>query len=150
MHPNSLSCPRVRVQLKLQSPDGKYYRNRFSQTPKSLFRSIQSICSKKAEPFKRWLAKVGYERVQEIEGLELAQKRVKEIYNQKEYSDECAREDGQGNCSTRWINLRGSIGNVRSSGMSLIADDASVPAYHYMQVPGCGDRSGIMKRLCTM
>jgi hypothetical protein len=64
----------------LQSPDGKYYRNRFSQTPKSLFRIIQSICSKKAEPFKRWLAKVGYERVQEIEGLELAQKRVKERY----------------------------------------------------------------------
>ena len=52
------------------------------------FRIIQSIPSKKAEPFKRWLAKVGYERVQEIENPELAQKRMKEIYRQKGYSDE--------------------------------------------------------------
>lgn len=51
------------------------------------FRIIQSIPSKKAEPFKRWLAKVGYERVQEIEDPELAQKRMKEIYKQKGYSD---------------------------------------------------------------
>ena len=42
----------------------------------------------------------GYERVQEIEGLELAQKRVKGIYNQKEYSVECAREEDLRNCST--------------------------------------------------
>ena len=54
----------------------------------ALFRIIQSIPSKKAEPFKRWLAKVGYERVQEIEDPELAQKRMKEIYNLKGYSDE--------------------------------------------------------------
>ena len=54
----------------------------------ALFRIIQSIPSKKAEPFKRWLAKVGYERVQEIENPELAQKRMKEIYNLKGYSDE--------------------------------------------------------------
>lgn len=52
------------------------------------FRIIQSIPSPKAEPFKRWLAKVGYERVQEIEDPELAQKRMKEIYKQKGYSDE--------------------------------------------------------------
>jgi hypothetical protein len=52
------------------------------------FRIIQSIPSKKAEPFKRWLAKVGYERVQEIEDPELAQRRMKEIYKQKGYSDE--------------------------------------------------------------
>ena len=52
------------------------------------FRVIQSIPSKKAEPFKRWLAKVGYERVQEIEDPELAQKRMKEIYRQKGYSDD--------------------------------------------------------------
>ena len=51
------------------------------------FRIIQSIPSKKAEPFKRWLAKVGYERVQEIEDPELAQKRMKDIYKQKGYSD---------------------------------------------------------------
>ena len=51
-----------------------------------IFRIIQSIPSKKAEPFKRWLAKVGYERVQEIENPELAQERMKELYNKKGYS----------------------------------------------------------------
>lgn len=53
-----------------------------------IFRIIQSIPSKGAEPFKRWLAKVGYERVQEIENPELAQKRMKEIYRAKGYSEE--------------------------------------------------------------
>ena len=75
------------VQLKLQSSDGKYYRVDCANT-EALFRIIQSIPSKKAEPFKRWLAKVGYERVQEIGDPELAQKRMKEIYNLKGYSDE--------------------------------------------------------------
>ena len=50
-----------------------------------VFRIIQSIPSPKAEPFKRWLAKVGYERVQEIENPELAQKRMKTLYEQKGY-----------------------------------------------------------------
>ncbi len=52
-----------------------------------IFRIIQSIPSPKAEPFKRWLAKVGYERVQEIEDPELAIKRTKAIYRAKGYSD---------------------------------------------------------------
>ncbi len=52
-----------------------------------LFRIIQSIPSPKAEPFKRWLAKVGYERVQEIEDPELATKRTRELYQAKGYSD---------------------------------------------------------------
>ncbi len=51
-----------------------------------LFRIIQSIPSPKAEPFKQWLAKVGYERVQEIENPELAQERMKVLYLQKGYS----------------------------------------------------------------
>ncbi len=51
------------------------------------FRIIQSIPSPKAEPFKLWLAKVGYERIQEIEDPELAQKRMKEIYKSKGYPD---------------------------------------------------------------
>ena len=50
-----------------------------------IFRIIQSIPSPKAEPFKRWLAKVGYQRVEEIENPELAQERMKEIYEQKGY-----------------------------------------------------------------
>ncbi|ABQ27558.1 BRO-N domain-containing protein [Geotalea uraniireducens] len=52
-----------------------------------IFRIIQSIPSPKAEPFKRWLAKVGYERVQEIEDPELATKRTKELYRAKGYSE---------------------------------------------------------------
>ena len=52
-----------------------------------IFRIIQSIPSPKAEPFKRWLAKVGYERVQEIENPELATKRTKDLYRAKGYSD---------------------------------------------------------------
>src|SRR3989344_8324175 len=62
------------VQLKLESADGKMYDTDCANT-ESMFRIIQSIPSKKAEPFKRWLAEVGYERIQEIENPELAQKR---------------------------------------------------------------------------
>lgn len=71
-------------QLKIESSDGKKYRTDCANT-KSLFRIIQSIPSPKAEPFKQWLAKVGYERVQEIENPELAQERMKELYEQKGY-----------------------------------------------------------------
>jgi hypothetical protein len=53
-----------------------------------LLRIIQSIPSPKAEPFKRWLAKVGYERLEEIENPELAARRMREIYQQKGYSEE--------------------------------------------------------------
>ncbi|HRP82489.1 MAG TPA: Bro-N domain-containing protein [Flavobacteriales bacterium] len=53
-----------------------------------LFRLIQAISSPKAEPFKRWLAKVGYERVQEIEDPELASKRTRALYKAKGYSDD--------------------------------------------------------------
>ncbi|MEK6863690.1 MAG: Bro-N domain-containing protein [Nanoarchaeota archaeon] len=74
-------------QLKLMSPDGKYYLTDCATT-KNMFRIIQSIPSKKAEPFKEWLAQVGYERVQEIENPELAQKRMKELYKAKGYSDD--------------------------------------------------------------
>ena len=52
------------------------------------FRIIQSIPSPKAEPFKRWLAKVGYERVQEIENPELATKRTRALYKAKGYPDD--------------------------------------------------------------
>ncbi len=53
-----------------------------------IFRIIQSIPSPKAEPFKRWLAKVGYERVQEIEDPELATKRTRALYKAKGYGDD--------------------------------------------------------------
>lgn len=54
----------------------------------SLFRIVQSIPSSKAEPFKRWLARVGYERVREIEDPELATKRTRMLYKLKGYSDD--------------------------------------------------------------
>ncbi|MEK6823501.1 MAG: Bro-N domain-containing protein [Nanoarchaeota archaeon] len=72
-------------QLKLKSGDGKEYSTDCADT-EGIFRIIQSIPSKKAEPFKRWLAKVGYERIQEIENPELAQERMKKLYGQKGYS----------------------------------------------------------------
>jgi len=53
-----------------------------------IFRIIQSIPSPKAEPFKRWLSKVGYERVQEIEDPELATKRTRALFKAKGYSDD--------------------------------------------------------------
>ena len=62
-------------------------RNRLANT-EGIFRIVQSIPSPKAEPFKRWLAKVGYERVQEIEDPELATKRTRAIYKAKGYSDD--------------------------------------------------------------
>ncbi len=73
-------------QLKLESTDGKSYNTDCANT-EGLFRIIQSIPSPKAEPFKRWLAKVGYERVQEIEDPELASDRIREIYKAKGYRD---------------------------------------------------------------
>ncbi len=73
-------------QLKLQSSDGKKYATDCANT-ENIFRIIQSIPSLKAEPFKRWLAQVGYERVKEIEDPELAQKRMKELYRAKGYSE---------------------------------------------------------------
>ena len=72
-------------QLKLPAADGKYYETDCANT-KTLFRIIQSVPSKKAEPLKLWLAQVGYDRVQEIENPELAQKRMKELYKAKGYS----------------------------------------------------------------
>jgi hypothetical protein len=73
-------------QLKLKSSDGKKYATDCANT-EGIFRIIQSIPSPKAEPFKRWLAKVGYERIQEIEDPELAQKRAKALYKAKGYPD---------------------------------------------------------------
>ena len=76
----------IATPLEITTKGGKQKINCVST--KGAFRLIQSIPSKKAEPFKQWLAKVGYERVQEIENPELAQKRMKELYKLKGYSDE--------------------------------------------------------------
>uniref|UniRef100_UPI0023F0300D BRO family protein n=1 Tax=Flavobacterium filum TaxID=370974 RepID=UPI0023F0300D len=74
-------------QLKLQSSDGKFYKTDVADT-EQLFRLIQSIPSKKAEPFKLWLAQVGRERIDEIEDPELGFDRLMEAYLKKGYSKE--------------------------------------------------------------
>ncbi len=79
-------------QLKLKSDDGKFYLTTVADT-KTIFRLIQSIPSKKAEPFKLWLAKVGSERIDEIYDPELAINRAIKIYQKKGYDE-------------KWINQR--------------------------------------------
>lgn len=73
--------------LAMVAPDGKMRKTNCANT-EGIFRIIQSIPSPKAEPFKRWLAKVGYERVQEIEDPELGTKRTRALYKAKGYSDD--------------------------------------------------------------
>ncbi len=80
------------VQLKMKSTDGKYYLTDVADT-ETLLRLIQSIPSPKSEPFKLWLAQVGYERIEEIEDPELAFERALQTYLKKGYSKE-------------WINQR--------------------------------------------
>lgn len=75
------------VQLKLISSDGKKYATDCANT-ESIFRIIQSIPSPKAEPFKIWLAKVGKERIDEIENPELGIDRIKSLYEKKGYPKE--------------------------------------------------------------
>lgn len=74
------NCP----QVNMLTETGKS-RKTLAANVKGLFRIIQSIPSPKAEPFKQWLAQVGYERLQEIENPELAQERMKELYEKKGY-----------------------------------------------------------------
>jgi DNA-damage-inducible protein D len=73
--------------LKMTAADGKQRLTDVADT-EQLLRLIQSIPSPKAEPFKRWLARVGFERLEEIENPELAAKRMRELYKAKGYSDE--------------------------------------------------------------
>ena len=73
--------------LKIKAEDGKM-RTKDCAGAEGILRIIQSIPSPKAEPFKRWLAKVGYERLEEIENPQLATKRIRETYKLKGYSDE--------------------------------------------------------------
>lgn len=78
--------------LKMQAADGKYYLTDSADT-ETMFRIIQSIPSPNAEPFKLWLARVGYERVEEAEDPEIAIDRAMHMYLKKGYSPD-------------WINMR--------------------------------------------
>jgi len=73
--------------LKLTAPDGKQRETDCANT-EGVFRIIQSIPSPKAEPFKRWLARIGKERLDEIENPELGMQRTKELYEKKGYPKE--------------------------------------------------------------
>ncbi|MDD3740151.1 MAG: BRO family protein [Bacteroidales bacterium] len=74
-------------QLKMEASDGKKYLTDVADV-KTLLRIIQSIPSPKAEPFKLWLAQVGYERLEEIENPELATRCTRELYKAKGYPDD--------------------------------------------------------------
>jgi prophage antirepressor-like protein len=87
----ALELSPIWVQLKLLAGDGKKYATDCANT-KSMFRIIQSIPSKKAEPFKQWLAKVGYERVQEIEDPEL----IFSMLGESVSTEITRKEDAQG------------------------------------------------------
>ena len=76
----------IATPLSVQTEGGPQRMN--CANTEGIFRIVQSIPSPKAEPFKRWLAKVGYERVQEIEDPELATKRTRALYKAKDYSDD--------------------------------------------------------------
>jgi len=76
----------IAILLSIQTQGG--IQNLNCVSTKGALRLIQSVPSKKAEPFKQWLAKTGYERIQEIENPELAQKRMRDLYKAKGYSDE--------------------------------------------------------------
>ena len=82
----SQPCP-FWEQLKMPAPDGKMRETDCANT-EGILRIIQSIPSPKAEPLKRWLAKVGYERIQEIENPELATKRTRLLYKLKGYPED--------------------------------------------------------------
>ena len=86
------SCPKKIGQLKMQANDGKFYLTDVLDT-ENILRLIQSVPSPKAEPFKLWLARVGYERLEETADPELAINRALKTYLQKGYSRE-------------WINQR--------------------------------------------
>jgi DNA-damage-inducible protein D len=76
----------IATPLSIETPGGVQKIN--CSNAEGIFRLIQSIPSPKAEPFKRWLAKVGYERVQEVENPELATKRTRMLYKLKGYSED--------------------------------------------------------------
>lgn len=74
-------------QLKMVAEDGKMRETDCANT-EGVLRIVQSIPSPKAEPFKRWLAKVGHERIQEVDSPELAAKRTRSLYKLKGYPDD--------------------------------------------------------------
>ena len=107
--------------LKMTAADGKQRMTDVADT-EQLLRLIQSVPSPKAEPFKRWLAKVGFERLEEIENPELAAKRVRAIYEQKGYSEEWIEK------RLRGIAVRDELTEALASDATALAEYDLTPA----------------------
>ena len=120
----------VWVQLKLPSSDGKYY-DTDCATVEAMFRIIQSIPSPKAEPFKLWLARIGYERVQEIGNPELAQTRMKELYRAKGYSDDWIEKRVRGIAIRNGLTDEWKKRDVKEGDPLLHISCSSQPKYHF-------------------
>jgi len=122
--------------FKMTAADGKQRLTDVADA-EQLLRLIQSVPSPKAEPFKRWLAKVGYERLQEIENPELAAQRMREIYRQKGYSEgiwgRFPNYRGSGQLNTRRASRadRSSAGRAGSRGRRAGSPGDSRPAYFH-------------------
>jgi hypothetical protein len=92
-------------QLKLQAADGKFYKTDVGNV-EQIFRLIQSIPSPKAEPFKQWLAKVGYERLQEIQDPSLSIDRARENWKNKGRSEKWIQQRMNGQETRNKLTLR--------------------------------------------
>ncbi|MFK7948855.1 MAG: BRO family protein [Saprospiraceae bacterium] len=112
--------------LQLIAKDGKKRKTNCANT-EGIFRIIQSVTSPKAEPFKQWLAKVGYERIQEIENPELAAERARQYYRDLGYTDD-------------WIERRLQTIQVRSELTRHIAVDClGLPMALHVSAANCYD-----------
>lgn len=143
------------VQLKLQSSDGKKYNTDCSDT-EGILRIIQSIPSPKAEPFKRWLAKVGRERIEEINDPELAMDRMKQIYERKGYSKTWIEQRERGivsrhNLTDEWKNRGAKVGvdyailtnEIYKSGFGFSARE-------YKNIKGLHNNQNLRDSMCNI
>jgi len=114
--------------LKMPSADGKS-RETDAVNTETLFRIIQSIPSKKAEPFKKWLAKVGYERIQEFQDPEIAIKRAMLTYKVKGYPDEWVNARIQTILSRKEITSEWSKRGIEGMKYALLTDSISLGTF---------------------
>jgi len=110
-------------QLKVSAEDGKMRETDCANT-EGLFRIVQDIPSPRVEPLKRWLAKVGYERIQEVENPELASKRMRALYKLKGYSDEWIEMRMRGIAIREELTEQWQKRGAEHKGMQKLKDDA--------------------------
>lgn len=127
-------------QLKFQAKDGKTYKYE-SADNEALFRIIQSIPSPKAEPFKRWLAKLGKDRIEEIENPQKAIERGKIYYEQKGYTKEWIETRTQGIQSRKELTKQWKDAGVKDKEYGILTNQIytstfGLTAVKYKQVKG--------------